>query len=91
MEDDNTYTGKPSREYQSRELEAFGKESRFKASPIARMFDKDWANSELIPLLRHAYSKRLGVGEDYDFWNDLDQAEIVEPWHMVTVLDIFIL
>jgi hypothetical protein len=83
MDSKNNYIGTTSKEFRSRELEAFSKSSRFDNPPMARMFDPNWANTELIPLLRHAYGRRPEIGRDYDFWPDLDMAELVEPWHMV--------
>jgi hypothetical protein len=50
---------------------------------MARMFDTEWANTELIPLLIRGYGSREGIGEDFDWWRALDEAEVLEPWHMV--------
>jgi hypothetical protein len=47
------------------------------------MFDIEWRDNELVPLLRIAYSNRPDVGENFDFQNDLDWAELIEPWHQV--------
>lgn len=82
MDENNNYTGSPSKEFTSRELEAFAAESRFDNAPTDRMFDSDWANTELVPLLQHAYGNRSEICGDHDFSTDLDIAELIEPWHM---------
>jgi hypothetical protein len=88
MDSKNNYIATTSQEFASRERAAFGEESRFQVRLTARMFDGDWANKELIPLLCHAYSRRPGIGKDYDFWKELDMAELIEPWHMACRLQL---
>jgi hypothetical protein len=82
MDDDGNYVGTPSQEFKSRELDAFSSTLRFNPGN-ARMFDIEWRDNELVPLLRIAYSNRPDVGENFDFQNDLDWAELIEPWHQV--------
>ncbi|KAF2662078.1 hypothetical protein K491DRAFT_773626 [Lophiostoma macrostomum CBS 122681] len=80
MDNDGNYVGTLSQEFRSRELEAFGSISRFRPES-ARMFDDEWRDNELVPLLRIAYSTRPEIGVHFDFQNDLDWAELIEPWH----------
>lgn len=88
MDAKNNYIGTPTLSFCSVELLAFGQKSRFLKSDTStvRMFDEEWANTELIPLLHCAYSHLPHVGRNHDFWKDLDEAELFEPWHMVCLL-----
>lgn len=87
MDDDLNYIGSKSKEFQSRELDAFHEalgntEPRF-TQTYSPMFSCKWANDELIPFLRRAYAGRPGITDDRDWWADLQKAEWIEPQHMV--------
>ncbi|KAF2875839.1 hypothetical protein BDV95DRAFT_591268 [Massariosphaeria phaeospora] len=87
MDDDLSYVATPSKEYQSRELDAFneaihGDEPRFTHFE-GKMFSEDWANNELIPFLRVAYRAKPGITLTHNWWEELRKAEFIEPANMV--------
>jgi hypothetical protein len=83
MDDNHNYVAIRSAESISRDANAFGAVSRFNSTPSGQLLDDAWAQQELIPILKCAYTHLPHVGEDYNWQRTLHWAELLEPWHLV--------